>query len=182
MPSNSYLADGRLVIEEANYDAAGLYECFVINGATHIPVAVADLIIVELPRIRFQPEMPMVVRSGDRVTIMCDATGEGPIHVNWHMEDEYKPLPHTVHVQGPMLVFNSITTSDTGRYSCTARNVHGNVTKAAEVIVNGHEVVDRLPNYNRVEDVSEGATVSLKCMPDENDVHNVHVSRKEPTD
>lgn len=91
----------------------------------------------ELPRIRFSPEMPMVVRSGDYVSILCDTSGEQPIYVNWHMDDEYQSLPPTVRVQGPNLVFNSITTSDTGRYSCTARNVNGNITRAAEVIVNG---------------------------------------------
>lgn len=79
----------------------------------------------------------MVVRSGDYVTILCDATGEQPIRVNWHMDNEHQPLPQTVRVQGSTLIFNSITTSDTGRYSCTAKNVHGNITKAAEVIVNG---------------------------------------------
>lgn len=165
LPSNAHNSGGRLIIENANYDAAGKYECYVIHGANHIPVGIADLIVVELPRIRFQPEMPMMVRSGDYVTILCDATGEQPIHVNWHMDDEYQPLPHTVRVQGSNLIFNSITTSDTGRYSCTAKNVHGNVTKAAEVIVNGREVVDRNPNYNKMEQVTEGETVSLKCLP-----------------
>ena len=29
----------------------------------------------------------------------------------------------------------------------------------------GREVVDRNPNYNKVEDVSEGETVSLNCLP-----------------
>lgn len=92
---------------------------------------------LELPRIKFSPEMPMVVRSGDYVTILCETSGEQPIYVNWHMDNVYQPLPPTVRVHGSSLIFNSITTSDTGRYSCTAKNVHGNITRAAEVIVNG---------------------------------------------
>ena len=137
LPSNTYNSEGRLVIERVEYDAAGQYECYVIQGDRHIPVGVADLVVVELPRIRFQPEMPMVVRSGDFVSILCDASGEQPIDVHWHMDDERLPLPYGVQVQGPNLIFNSITMSEAGRYSCTARNVHGNITKAAEVIVNG---------------------------------------------
>lgn len=132
---NTYNSDGRLIIENASWEDAGQYECFVI--ATQTPVGIADLIVVELPRIRFHPEMPMVVRSGDYVTIQCEVSGEQPIQVNWHMDNEYQPLPQTVRVQGSHLIFNSITTSDTGRYACTATNVHGNITKAAEVIVNG---------------------------------------------
>lgn len=179
LPSNAHNSEGRLIIENANYDAAGQYECFVIHGSTHIPVGIANLIVVELPRIRFQPEMPMVVRSGDYVTILCDASGEQPIHVNWHMDDEYQPLPQTVRVQGSTLIFNSITTSDTGRYSCTAKNVHGNITKAAEVIVNGREVVDRNPTFSHVEHVNEGDTVSLNCLTNDRVPHGIEVSEEE---
>lgn len=118
----------------------------------------------------------MVVRSGDNVRILCDAQGEQPIDVKWHMDDKYQPLPQTVSVHGPTLVFNSITTSDTGRYSCTARNVHGNITKAAEVIVNGLEVVDRNPSNNKVEVVSEGETVSLNCLPNKDLPYGAEVS------
>lgn len=46
LPSTAINSDGRLIIENANYDAAGQYECYVIHGAQHIPVGIADLIVV----------------------------------------------------------------------------------------------------------------------------------------
>lgn len=46
LPSTAINSDGRLIIENANYDAAGQYECFVISGSDHIPVGIADLIVV----------------------------------------------------------------------------------------------------------------------------------------
>lgn len=46
----------------------------------------------ELPKISLYPAMPMTVRSGENVHIICNATGEQPIHINWHTEDN-RPFP-----------------------------------------------------------------------------------------
>lgn len=39
--------------------------------------------------------MPMTVRSGEFVRIYCNATGEQPIEISWHNEDQ-RPLPRYV--------------------------------------------------------------------------------------
>lgn len=74
--------------------------------------------------------------------------------------------------------FTHITPKDAGRYYCTAENVHGNVTKVAEVIVNRNEITDNLPSQQgRVQEVVEGETVSLYCSsPNEDTAHGIHVS------
>lgn len=73
------------------------------------------------------------------------------------------------------LEFPRITPSDTGRYYCTAKNRHGNVTKVAEVIVNHNEVYDNRPaQHGRVQEVIEGETISLECH--ENTTPGVRVS------
>lgn len=81
--------------------------------------------------------------------------------------------------------FIHITPKDAGRYYCTAENVHGNVTKVAEVIVNRNEITDNLPSQQgRVQEVVEGETVSLYCSsPSEdtsyyvsNDFLNFHLN------
>lgn len=59
--------------------------------------------------------------------------------------------------------FPHITPKDAGRYYCTAENVHGNVTKVAEVIVNRNDVVSNQQNAGRTQEVIEGETVSLNC-------------------
>jgi len=82
--------------------------------------------------------MPMTVRSGDNVVIHCNATGEQPIRVEWHTSDR-QPLPRSIRVRGTYLEFHAITPVDAGRYFCTAENVHGNVTKVAEVIVSNRK-------------------------------------------
>lgn len=36
--------------------------------------------------------MPLTVRSGDQIQIICNATGQQPIYVNWHNEG-HQPFP-----------------------------------------------------------------------------------------
>lgn len=65
--------------------------------------------------------------------------------------------------------FSHITPNDAGRYFCTAQNVHGNVTKVAQVIVNRNEIIDNGQGGQRVQEVVEGETISLYCRsPQEN--------------
>lgn len=135
LPRGARIEGTELIIESTQYDATGTYECIVDDGIQQpFPIAIAEIIVVDVPRISFSPMMPMRVRSGESVDIFCNATGEQPLYVDWHMED-YGPLPSTVRVSGKYLQFNHITQADTGRYYCSARNVHGNVTKVALVIV-----------------------------------------------
>lgn len=123
-----------------------------------------SIVHVELPTITLHPSMPLTVRTGEHIAINCSATGEQPIYINWHSEDN-RPLPPYVRVVHNFLEFSRITPNDAGRYYCTATNRHGNVTKAAEVIVKNNEITDnRNPTqYGRVQEVIEGETVSLEC-------------------
>lgn len=60
------------------------------------------------------------------------------------------------------MLFDQITTSNAGRYYCTASNADGNETHTAEVIVGRNEIPDRTVQ-GRVQEVLEGETVSLEC-------------------
>lgn len=135
LPYTSRQYNGNLIIEDTEYDAAGIYECIGIedDGAPFVLQKV-ELVVVAIPRITFSPKMPLVVRTNDNVVILCNATGEEPLEVTWHLEGG-RYLPNSVRVSGRYLQFPTITVTDAGRYFCTASNVHGNATKVAEVIV-----------------------------------------------
>ncbi|XP_059622285.1 basement membrane-specific heparan sulfate proteoglycan core protein isoform X2 [Phlebotomus argentipes] len=162
LPRNANLSDGTLIIERTGHDAAGRYECVMSDHDESYRIALAQVVVVDVPIITFSPPMPIVVRSGENIVIFCNATGEGPIHVFWHGVD-YTPLPYAVRAEGPHLQFAPITQRDAGKYYCTASNANGNVTKAAEVIVNRNEIVDRQPMYNQLQEVYEGDKVTLDC-------------------
>lgn len=135
LPSTARQYDGNLIIEDTDYDAAGVYECFGVNddGST-FTLQKVELVVVAIPRITFSPTMPLVVRTGDNVVILCNATGEDPLKVTWHLEGG-RYLPAGVRESGRYLQFPGITIENAGRYFCTASNEHGNATKVAEVIV-----------------------------------------------
>lgn len=135
LPSSSRQYDGNLIIEDTDYDAAGIYECLGVNddGSTFVLQKV-ELVVVAIPRISFSPIMPLVVRTGDNVVILCNATGEEPLQVTWHLEGG-RYLPSGVRESGRYLQFPGITVDNAGKYFCTASNIHGNATKVAEVIV-----------------------------------------------
>ncbi|XP_031635070.1 basement membrane-specific heparan sulfate proteoglycan core protein isoform X6 [Contarinia nasturtii] len=162
LPSSSHSSGGDLIIEYTQQDAAGIYECVVHEPHATYPIVTTELIVVELPKIVLQPEMPLTVRSGEQVYILCNATGDGPIHVEWHSED-HRPLPSNVRIVGNYLEFFQITPKNAGRYYCSATNPNGNVTKAAEVIVSHNEIPREREVQGRVQEVLEGESVSLEC-------------------
>lgn len=136
LPIGSIPRDGQLIIENTGHDATGLYDC-IAHDIAEAPTTIVQIMleVIEPPRITFSPTMPMIVRSGETVTIICNATGEQPIRVQWHGENG-QHLPDRTRVSGQYLQFTQITQEDAGRYYCSASNRHGNVTKVAEVIVN----------------------------------------------
>lgn len=135
LPYNVIESDGRLVIEMTTDEVAGRYECIVEDGEQP-PYAhsIIELTVVYPPQITFHPPMPMTVLSGDDVQIVCEVSGEQPIHVYWHGVND-TALPRTVRTQGDRIMFRQIRPSDEGKYYCSATNERGKVTKVAEVIV-----------------------------------------------
>ncbi|XP_055601853.1 basement membrane-specific heparan sulfate proteoglycan core protein-like isoform X2 [Uranotaenia lowii] len=167
LPYGSIVHDGQLIIEDTGHDASGLYDCVAHDIAdTPTTIVQIQLEVVEPPRITFSPTMPIIVRSGETVTITCNATGEQPIRVAWHGENG-QTLPNTVRASGQYLQFTRIAPEDAGRYYCSATNRHGNVTKVAEVIVNMNDKIPNIPSHGRIHEVYRGSSVSLDCkLPD----------------
>jgi hypothetical protein len=182
LPYSARLRGGDLIIENTQFDANGLYDCVATdNYGEQFTLAQALVTVISPPRISFSPSMPMYVRSGEQVYIFCNATGEQPIYVTWHGE-ENRPIPRNIRVSGNYLEFHRITPEDAGRYYCSASNVHGNVTKVAEVIVNHNELIsDPYPAYGHTHEVVMGNTVRLTCkVPVSYPVPGIMVSRHRP--
>jgi hypothetical protein len=93
LPRTARIYGGQLVIENVQYDSEGSYECIAYDHNTRRPIILINAqlrVISGPPKIFFQPEMPIVVKSGEDVIIYCNATGEGPIRVHWHGEGGYE--------------------------------------------------------------------------------------------
>lgn len=136
LPYNAIVNGNQLIFERTEESSGGKYECVITDG-TNPPftAAIAELVLVDAPRITFSPAMPLLVHSGNNVNIECIVQGEQPITVVWHTEHN-RPFPHSVKVHNNHLRFDHITPADAGIYRCSAWNRVGNVTRSAEVIVN----------------------------------------------
>lgn len=93
LPRNSYVRGGQLVIENVQHDSEGYYECIAYDQQTRRPIVLINAhlrVLAGPPKIVFNPPMPISVKSGEDVTIFCNATGEGPLRVHWHGEGGYE--------------------------------------------------------------------------------------------
>lgn len=136
-PSGSVQANGLLTIDPTGYDAEGHYQCIApIPGSDAITEVVSVILkVIVPPRIEFRLSTPIsMVRSGDKVSILCDVSGDQPILVSWHKANS-DSLPDRVRVNGQYLEFPRISKEDEGRYMCRASNQAGNATRTAEVIL-----------------------------------------------
>ena len=74
------------------------------------------------------------MRPGEDATIICTATGDQPIQIQWaKIGQPY--LPRSVVSRGGRLDFRRISAEDQGKYTCSARNQIGNSDATAEVVV-----------------------------------------------
>ncbi|XP_037931811.1 basement membrane-specific heparan sulfate proteoglycan core protein [Teleopsis dalmanni] len=161
LPSNSYLDRNSLIITRIEDQNSGKYRCNGFdNRGTIVAFVVAELVLVPLPHITFHPKVPLTVNPNDNVNIYCQVTGEQPIDVAWHT-DNNRPLPPSVRIEGQYLNFISITPADAGRYYCSASNRYGNTTNMAEVVVNRGPYEEQ-PQV-RSHYVNEGNDVTLTC-------------------
>ena len=85
------------------------------------------------PKISLEPVF-QVVRPGDDASILCSATGDPPLRLEWAKEGQ-PYLPNSVSAFEGQLQFRRISSDDQGRYVCTASNSIGTSQATAEVLV-----------------------------------------------
>lgn len=137
LPAGSVQSNGLLAIDPTGHDAAGHYDCVakVAEGSSETVIVQVLLQVIVPPKITFTLSTPISkVRAGDKVSILCDVSGDQPIRSSWHKANE-DSLPDRVRVNGQYLEFPEIAKEDEGRYICRASNRAGNATGTAEVIL-----------------------------------------------
>jgi len=80
------------------------------------------------------------VRPGDSANIICSATGDGPIRIEWTAVG--RALPGSATATEGYLTFRRISVDDAGKYLCTATSHVGQAEATAEVIVMGKFSLD----------------------------------------
>ncbi|XP_066593540.1 basement membrane-specific heparan sulfate proteoglycan core protein [Prorops nasuta] len=174
LPAGSTVHGGILNIPVVNRSAAGDYVClgFGPNRAVLFK-AKTHLEVISPPRIELNPTR-QTVGPGENPSIICRATGDEPLHIEWTAIG--RSLPYTVSSSRGVLQFHGITYSDAGKYVCKASNDAGTAEAVAEVLVN-EQSYDETSVRAIQRDVSTfaGNSVQLRC--DVKDRAEIHWSR-----
>ncbi|XP_012784766.2 hemicentin-2 [Ochotona princeps] len=130
------LQNGSLAIPRTEMADAGQYQCLAENeiGAVKRVVVV---VLQSAPVLEVEPQ-DMTVRSGDDVTLQCQASGEPTPTIEWLRAG--RPLQASGQMQtlsDGSLWLKRVEVEDTGAYECVAHNLLGSATARALLVVKG---------------------------------------------
>ncbi|KAK7494115.1 hypothetical protein BaRGS_00014588, partial [Batillaria attramentaria] len=144
--------NGVIMFERVTGEEQGGYICTATNSAGTVTLT-ASLVIEGPPVITVTPGTRITAIVGDRVNIECIGEGEPPPTVFWRAEtrrrsdilpESYEPSPGTAG-----LVFDPVSRSDAGRYTCVARNDRGTTEENVDLsVVAGDDLTGLAPLVN----------------------------------
>ncbi|KAL3066306.1 hypothetical protein OYC64_016293 [Pagothenia borchgrevinki] len=120
----------------------------------------------------YGPKLPFVLMSpsgdiieGSSVTLTCSSDANPAANYTWYKRNQ-KLL-----IETPQLVFNSIKSSESGEYFCTAENKLGRTSKSFFIDV---KYPPKLPSVSvsPSAEIKEGSSVTLTCSSDANPAAN----------
>uniref|UniRef100_A0AAQ4S2Q1 Ig-like domain-containing protein n=1 Tax=Gasterosteus aculeatus aculeatus TaxID=481459 RepID=A0AAQ4S2Q1_GASAC len=116
------------------------------------------------PSVSVSPSAEML--EGGSVTLTCSADANPAASYTWYKEEGTSD-PHLLSEE-PQLVFSSIQSSDSGRYSCTAENQLGR--KTSDFISIDVKYGPQRPSVSvsPSAEMLEGGSVTLTCSADAN--------------
>ncbi|KAI9529147.1 hypothetical protein NQZ68_013454 [Dissostichus eleginoides] len=110
----------------------------------------------KLPSVSVSPSAE--IEEGSSVTLTCSSDANPAANYTWYKKDGSADLSSVN--EGPLLLFRSIQSSDSGQYYCRAEDLLGNPPKPPSVSVS--------PSA----EIEEGSSVTLTCSSDANPAAN----------
>ncbi|KAF7271145.1 hypothetical protein GWI33_015951 [Rhynchophorus ferrugineus] len=162
-----------LSIESLSYSHVGTYTCLAENKAGKMSYS-AELTINVLPQIipfEFGDE-PVYV--GQSVQVQCFVSeGDLPLQITWQLngedfDDRLELTSIPVGKRSSILMFESMTASHAGNYTCRASNAAGSSSFSSELQVNVPPQI--IPFDFGEEPVNSGDVVSVSCVVTKGDL------------
>ncbi|KAM5259263.1 hemicentin-2 isoform 1-T1 [Hipposideros larvatus] len=128
------LQNGSLTIRRTEMDDAGQYHCLAENEIGTVE-KVLVLVLQSAPMFQLKPQ-DVIVRSGDDVSLRCQATGQPVPTVEWLRAGQ--PLQASRRLQtlpDGSLWLERVDPRDAGTYECVAHNLLGSATARAFLAV-----------------------------------------------
>ncbi|CAJ0944218.1 unnamed protein product [Ranitomeya imitator] len=157
----------RLQISRAQPAHAGQYTCLAQNALSEAHKDF-QLLIQVAPRI-FGSDLPSerIIQVTREVTLECPAEGTPPPQILWLKDGGPLDLFSFPNIRlspdGRSLVLTSVQASDSGRYTCLARNIAGEDTKVFVLNILAPPVFESGDNVSETLSSAPGSQVTLEC-------------------
>ncbi|KAG1651176.1 Basement membrane-specific heparan sulfate proteoglycan core protein [Nymphon striatum] len=163
------LSGGVIRFNKVTDDEQGIYICTAENAAGRI-TAEASLLITGAPTVTIQPSSPYNVQEGDRVRMLCTASGSPTPNVVWKRQTRSRDVPQGFEEltlkegRGTVtLEIEKVTRLDAGTYVCSASNQAGPGQKSIDLKVGDTSVVPGVDVQTPLVTVNAGDKAELRC-------------------
>ncbi|KAL0277393.1 UNVERIFIED_CONTAM: hypothetical protein PYX00_004696 [Menopon gallinae] len=123
--------DHSITIKDANKINNGIYEC-TAESAIGKSTSRIHLKVSALPRIRIEPKS-VTANVGEMVVVNCLVVEGESVNTTWSRISD-SPFEKNI-ATGKELRFQSISSSDAGKFECKATNPYGHAVEVVEVMV-----------------------------------------------
>ncbi|CAH2328136.1 papilin isoform X1 [Pelobates cultripes] len=133
-PRHRKQTDGSLAVSRVSSDDAGLYTCFITNGADHKTKQIQLIVRGELKITG--PPSSITVTEGDKAALQCIVKGDN-VNVKWSRNGipVQSDGDHTVVSQDGSLIIRNTRSTDEGSYTCNAYSGTHSVSASADIRV-----------------------------------------------
>ncbi|XP_073415578.1 hemicentin-2 isoform X1 [Dendrobates tinctorius] len=165
--SGVIVTGSRLQISRAQPAHTGQYTCLAHNALSEAHKDF-QLLIQVAPRI-FGSDLPSerIIQVTREVTLECPAEGTPPPQILWLKDGGPLDLFSFPNIRlspdGRSLVLTSVQASDSGRYTCLARNIAGEDTKVFVLNILAPPMFESGDNVSETLSSAPGSQVTLEC-------------------
>ncbi|KAL9951761.1 hypothetical protein ACROYT_G044485 [Oculina patagonica] len=141
---------------------AGKYYCVVTNGiGSPVVSRTSDVNVLYSPSLDVNYPRDNTILEGGNLTLQCKVTAANPMsNITW-----YSVTGNSLILSyGVNLTFTNISRTQAGRYHCIASNGIADSAVSRTSVINVLYPPSLDPNYPRDHPITEGESISLKCV------------------